>query len=401
MPEQRSPTSITAINTSAFMLSFAAWVMLGPSSRLIAQELGVSPSTAALIKATPILVGSLMRLPVGLLADRLGARLTFPLVMLIGAAGAFALSFAGSVTALVAGGLVLGFVGTTFVVGVQSVSSWTPPQKQGFALGIFGSGNVGTAITTFGLPFLLAAYSWRTSFRIYAVAIAVTAVGYFLTSANAPGKAAARTLKRLLAPVKSPEALRFSLYYMASFGAFVATTLMLSDLYIDGYKVSAKTAGLLATTFTFSASLIRMVGGRLADRHGASIVMRGSLVTIAAAMLPIAFLPRLPVTVGLVLVAGLAMGIGSAATFKYIPQAFPRSVGAVSGIVGALGGLGGFFLPMLGASVKTRFGSPAYMFAPLSVLALVALGVQFAAELREGSSVPEFGSLAPSIPPPN
>lgn len=367
---------ITTINTVAFTLSFAVWVMLGPAARFVASDLGISETTAGLLKATPILLGAALRLPIGLLADRIGARATFPLVQLLGVLGALALSFSSSLAGLVVGGLVLGFVGTTFVVGVQNVSGWTPPAKQGFTLGVLGAGTVGTAITTLGMPFLLAPLGWRATFRLYALVLAVTAVAYFLAVRNAPAKGPTRTLRELLSPVKDARVLRFSLYYFATFGAFVAAALVMSDVYLDSYKLTPKVSGLLATTFTFSAAVVRAYGGKLADERGARPVLRWSLLVIAVALTPVAFAPPLAATVVLVFTAGIAMGIGSGATFKYIPQYYGQSVGAVSGVVGGLGGLGGFFLPMGAAWMKAQLGSATAGVAPLAALAAVAFVIQ-------------------------
>ncbi len=409
---RRQSLTVTMINTVAFTISFAVWVMLGPAIRVVAKDLGVSQTTAGILKATPILTGAALRLPIGLIADRIGARVTFPLVQLLGVAGALMLSFSNSVLSLAAGGLVLGFVGTTFVVGVQSVSGWTRPSDQGFALGILGAGTVGTAMTTLAMPFLLGPLGWRTTFRIYGLVLAVTAVLYFLSIRNAPVAGPKRTLRALLAPVKEARVLRFSLYYMATFGAFVAAALIMSDLYLDTYKLSAKTGGLLATTFTFSAALIRAYGGKLSDRHGARVVLRWSLLVIFAALTPVAFAPPLFVTVGLVFTAGLAMGIGSGATFKYIPEYYAQSVGAVSGVVGAIGGLGGFFLPMGAAWTKAQIGSSASGVAPLAALAGVTFFVHAiairkarpagaAGELVEAAArVAERISKHPSFRPP-
>ncbi|HEV2971594.1 MAG TPA: MFS transporter [Pirellulales bacterium] len=373
---------VVAANTIAFALCFAVWVMFGPSVRTICAELRISPTLANLIKAIPILIGSTCRIPVGILTDRLGARLMFPLIMLIGAGATLALSFAATLTAIIIGGLVVGLVGTTFIVGAQSTSSWTAKEKQGFALGIFGAGNVGTAITTFGMPLLLVAVGWRTALQTYAGVLVIAAIAYWLVMRNAPRKGAAPTLAGLLAPLKDLRAWKFGLYYMATFGVFVAATLTLSDIYIDGYGLAATTAGLLATTFTFTASLSRIPGGWLADRLGPGIVTRTSLVVTAIGLaLVIVGLP-LWATVLSVFVAAVAMGIGMAGTFKYIPEHYPTNVGAVGGIVGALGGVGGFFLPLLSGVIKTAAGSVYLQVAPLAALAAVALGVLVLSERR-------------------
>lgn len=169
------PTAVVALNTLAFTLCFAVWVLFGPSARVIVEEFGIPGSLAALLKAVPILVGSVLRIPVGILTDKYGARIMFPMLMLSAAVAAAWISLAGSATALFAGGMMLGLVGTTFAVGVQSVSSWTPKVKQGLALGVFGAGNVGTALTTFGLPLLMVTAGWRVAFQAYATGMVVAA----------------------------------------------------------------------------------------------------------------------------------------------------------------------------------------------------------------------------------
>ena len=381
----RLPAMILAVNTAAFALAFAAWVIFGPSARVIAGELGISPASAALLKSIPILLGSIGRVPVGILTDRIGARIVFPSLLLLSAVATWLLSYAGGYGPLVVGGLILGLVGTTFATGVQSVSSWTPRASQGLALGIFGAGNVGTALTTFGLPVLLAWVGWRDAFRIYAVVLAAAAVLYWVLVRDAATGAERPTLRSLLAPLASRRTWCFGLYYTATFGVFVATTLTVGDIYIEGYKVSMQAAGVLATTFTFTASLCRIPGGSLADRFGARAVMKASLLIVVLALGPIAMGLPIESTVALVFIAGTAMGAGMAATFKYIPQTFPTSVGAVGGVVGALGGLGGFFLPLLGAAVKSWTG---LVHAQILPLVLVAVAASVLALLVEGSAEP-------------
>lgn len=376
-PAQGLPLGNIVANTAGFALAFAAWVVFGPSVRFIAKEFHLSVQIATLIKTLPILSGAVMRIPLGVLSDRLGARLIFPALLITCGTGTYCASYANSGAQLIWLSLAIGVAGSTFIVGVQSVSSWTPKEQRGFALGLFGSGNVGTALTTFGLPLLLGAFGWRGSFRTYAVVLGMAAVVYFLVIRNVPQSGRAPSLAGSLAPLKTILTWRFGLYYMATFGVFVATTLTVADIYIDGYHVSTKAAGLLATTFTFSASLIRMVGGKLSDKFGARLVTRVSLLTITLALLPVAFSVPLYVTVILVFVGGLAMGIGSAGVYRYIPDYYPQSVGAVGGVVGALGALGGFFLPQLAAAVKSATGSTYFQILPLVAVAIVAAIVQF------------------------
>jgi NNP family nitrate/nitrite transporter-like MFS transporter len=382
------PTGVVVMNTAIFALGFALWVIFGPSTRFIAKELAIPLSMATLIKTLPILTGSLMRIPVGILCDRLGARVLFPAMVWTASAAAYWISFASTATELVIGGLLLGLIGTTFAVGVQSVSSWSPKAKQGVALGIFGAGNVGTALTTFGLPLLLASVGWRGAFRIYAVVAAVGGLTYWLYIRNAPRKTPPLTLGGLVAPLRSARTWEFGFYYMATFGTFVAATLSLTDIYFDAYRVSIQTAGMMATTFTFTASLARIPGGMLADRFGAQTPVRLSLAVTGLCMLAICAGLPMPLTVGLAFLSALSMGIGMAATFKYIPQYFPASVGAVGGAVGALGGLGGFLLPQAGAAVKGATGSVAMQLAPLAAVALAAFLLQEFVIRRQAAAAP-------------
>lgn len=397
------PVGLLAMNTLAFALSFAVWVIFGPSSRAIARELHLSLAAAALLKSTPILVGSVTRIPIGILTDRLGARLMFPLLMFCGAVAALAISFGSSFAQILGGGAVLGLVGATFAVGVQSVSSWTPKSKQGTALGVFGAGNIGTAITTFGLPLMLSAWGWRVGFRCYAAGIAVTAVLYLLTVRNAARKGAAPTLRTLVSPLGQARTWRLGLYYMACFGTFVAATLTLGDLYIDAYQIKPTTAGLLVTTFTFTASLIRILGGKLADKHGARKVVRLALLTSGAALVPVSFGLPIAATVLAVFVAGIAMGICMGASMKYVPEFFPGSVGVVGGIVGALGGVGGFLLPLAGAQAKALLRTPFAVVVPMLLLIAAAALIQHVAiaqatavALRDESKAPDQRTRAAS-----
>ena len=376
------PLKALAVNTGAFSLCFAAWVMFGPSARMIAQELHIDPAQAALLKSLPILTGSLMRITIGILTDRLGARRVFTALAALAAVAAIGLALSSGWPQLLAGALAFGMIGTTFVPGVQSVASWTPASRQGYALGIFGVGNVGTALTAFGMPLLLESLGWRTTFCWYGAVLALTSLGYWLLMRDAPAKGPARSQLDLLRPLADARTWRLGLYYMATFGAFVGAALLLSDIYIDAYGVSLRTAGLIATTFTLSASLARIWGGKFADRFGASTVLRISLAVSLVALALLLAGPILPITALLFFVAGVAMGIGCSATMRYVPEYFPASVGAVGGIVGALGGLGAFALPLIAASIKTSTGSVFYQALPVVALAAAALAVESAVTFR-------------------
>jgi NNP family nitrate/nitrite transporter-like MFS transporter len=226
--------------------------------------------------------------------------------------------------------------------------------------------------------------------------LAVAAFAYWLLVHDAPRQGGRLELRALLAPLERAQTWRFGLYYMATFGVFVAATLTITDIYVDGYLMPLKTAGLLATTFTCAASLCRIPGGRFSDRFGARRTLRLSLIAMICGLTPVCFGLPLAVTVGLVFLSGVAMGCGMAAVFRYIPDYFPDTVGAVGGAVGALGGLGGFFLPQLGEVMKTSFGTPYVEVVPMASLALMALFVQQWAvrDLRAQTQSPGAGDLA-------
>jgi NNP family nitrate/nitrite transporter-like MFS transporter len=363
-------------NTFAFGLCFAAWVVFGPSARLIARELHLQLASIALLKTVPILIGSTTRVPIGMLTDRFGARCMMPAVMTVAGFALLYLNASSSITDLMIGGAFLGLCGSSFAVGVASVSSWTPVKMKGTALGIFGSGNIGTAITTLCLPLLIVAIGWRGSYRVYGFTLLAAAVTYAIVARDAPSREVKPGLSKLLAPLRSGRTWLFGFYYVATFGVFVALTLTLGDIYVDAYGVSLVHAGLLSTIFTFTAGISRIPGGHFADQWGARRVLQLALGVAAISLTPICFGTPMKVTVILGFLGGIALGMGMAAVFRYIPDEFPSNVGAVGGIVGALGGLGGFFLPQLSAIAKARGGSVYLSIAPLAASIVAAMVLQ-------------------------
>jgi MFS transporter, NNP family, nitrate/nitrite transporter len=382
----------TLVNAGAFALAFAAWVAMGPSAAAVCRDLGLDPALAAQLKSLPVLIGSVMRIPVGLLADRFGARLLFPLVLLVGAAGALALGSASSLAGIIAGGATLGFVGTSFTVGVLSVSSRAPAAKQGTALGLFSAGNAGSAITAFLVPVLLGTIGWRHTYQVYAVLLAATAVGYLVYFRRDAGTAKRVPLRVLLAPLAKWPVHRLGLAYMATFGGFVATCLMAAQLLVESYGVKPVTAGLLATAFAVCEGGMRYAGGWIADRFGARRVLLLSVLGVAAAFAPLAFVPPLAVTATLLVVAGAAMGTGCASVLRLVHERFPGNVGAVSGAVGAIGGVAGYMLPVLAGATAASTGTHRLAFVPIVLLALATFFLERRASERRVAE-----AIAPSL----
>ena len=351
-----------------------------------------------LLVATPVLTGSLTRLFLGVLTEKYGGRIVFTSQMLLTAAATWMLTWASSYLMYLVAALGIGLAGGSFIIGVAYVSRWYAAGKQGTALGIFGAGNVGAAVTTFVAPFVMVAYGWHGVAHVWAAALAVMAVAFFAFAKDDPELVARRqsghrapSLAEQFAPLKNLQVWRFALYYFFVFGGFVAIALWTPHYLINVYHVDIRTAGMAAAAFGLSASLFRAYGGHLSDRFGARSVMYWSLgfSTILLFMLsypatdyviqgkngPIAFSTQMdfwPFVITL-FVLGFFMSLGKAAVFKHIPVYYPHHVGAVGGLVGMIGGLGGFVLPIVFGAALDLTGIYTSAFALLFLLVGVSL----------------------------
>lgn len=399
---------VLALSTSGFTLMFAVWLMFGVLGIPIREEFGLSDVELSWLTATAILNGALWRLPAGLLADRFGGRRVFITMLAATAVPTFLVSQASTFAMLLVFAFFAGFAGNAFSVGIAWNSAWFPRERQGFALGVFGAGNVGASVTKLIGPALITAVptfgvlglafdGWRFVPLLYAVLLLLMAAAvWLLTPRGDPTPGRGRSLRSMLAPLRDVRVWRFSLYYLVVFGAYVALSAWLPKYYVDVFDVPLATAALLTALFIFPASLLRPLGGHLADRFGARVVMYGTFATMLVAtgvlMMPYGYIVLrvsqdvdasgerevLPfeLSVGtftaLVLVVGVAMGIGKAAVFKHIPEYFPADVGAVGGLVGTLGALGGFFLPPMFAYLQAWTGMPQSTFFLLFVLTAIS-----------------------------
>lgn len=362
---------ILGMSTLAFAACFAVWTIFSIVGIGIKGDLGLNETEFGLLIATPILTGSLLRMPLGIWSDRHGGRLLFVTVMFASATAAFLLPLAYTYPLMLLAGLGVGIAGSSFAVGVSYVSRWYPKERQGTALGIFGVGNVGAAVTTFLAPFVMVAFGWPTVARVWAAALTVIALIFWFTTADDPVQRARRaqglpavTLRQQLAPLANAQVWRFSLYYFFVFGGFVALALWLPRFYIGAYHLDVKTAGILGAVFSITASLFRAFGGVLSDRIGARRVMYWCFCGCAV----VTFILACPATdfvmhgihddlrfgfgldvapfAALTFMLGNFMALGSAAVFRHIPVYYPNHVGPVGGVVGMIGGLGGFVLPV-------------------------------------------------------
>ncbi|MDO5082312.1 NarK/NasA family nitrate transporter [Arachnia propionica] len=391
------------MSTIAFTLMFAVWLMFGILGIPIQKELGLSDEQLSWISAVAVLNGSMWRLPAGILADRIGGRKVTLFMLFATAIPAYLVSFANNYAMLLVLAFLVGFAGNLFSVGTAWNSAWFSKERQGLALGVFGAGNVGASVTKFIGPGLIAATAgstyilgiqggWRLIPVIYAVLLVVVGIITWLVVPKvdrAPGTS--KPIREMLQPLRHVRVWRFSLYYVAVFGAYVALSAWLPKYYTDNFAVDLGTAALLTATFIFPASLLRPLGGWFSDRWGARRVMYWTfglmLVTSGILMMPSGYLTvihpdghesthmhyamQLPWFVILVFLLGCAMGIGKAAVYKHIPEYFPDNVGSVGGLVGMLGGLGGFVLPPLFAYTKSWSGFPSSTFFCIFVLVAV------------------------------
>lgn len=383
------------LTTFAFGVCFAVWVIFSIIGMKLKEELGLSDTQFGLLVATPILTGSISRPLLGIWSEMIGGRRVFALVMLVVAGFTFALPYATSFPVLLVFGLGLGLAGGAFSVGVVYVSAWFPREKQGTALGLFGMGNVGAAVTSFGAPLLLQVMDWKQAVNVYATAILVTAVLYYLLAQPAPRDAAAAgqsaSLKERLAPMRNLQVWRFSLYYFLVFGGFVALTSWLPRYYMGVYKVDIATAGMLAASFGLPATIFRAFGGVMADRFGARRIMYISFSVCMVGLfllsypnthyviegihgpIPFTIAPTMLERAIVLFILGFVMSLGMAAVFKHIPTYYPKHVGSVGGVVGMIGGLGGFILPIAFGVMNDLVGIWSSCFMLLFGIALTSL----------------------------
>lgn len=359
-------------STFGFTACFAVWTIFSIIGVQIKAELGLSETQFGLLIGAPILTGSLIRVLLGVWADQLGGRRVNLIVMLLAAGATFLLSFAQTYPQFLLAALGVGIAGGAFAVGVSYVSKFFPPERQGTALGIYGAGNVGSAVTKFAAPFVMIAYGWETVAQGWAVALAVIGLAVFFLTRDDPevterrktgAKAEAAWIQ--LAPLRDIRVWRFALYYFFVFGAFVALALWLPRYLTGVYGLGIAAAGMVAAAYSIPGSLFRVFGGWLSDRIGARKVMYLTFVVSVLCAFLLSYPPTTYVIEGvdgpirfhleisliafiaLIFALGFAMSLGKAAVFKHIPVYYPRNVGAVGGLVGMIGGLGGFILPIV------------------------------------------------------
>jgi len=361
-----------ALATVSFAVSFAAWGLIGGLAPVFSQLYSLSASQTALLVAVPVLLGSLARLPMGMLTDRFGGRMMFTILLVISAVASWVVSLTTTFQALLVSAFLVGLAGSSFAIGAAFVSQWTPPAMQGTALGVFGLGLLGQSAAVFGGAVAAGAFGWQVVFQGIGGLLLVWAVVFAALARNNPVASRPASVAAMLRVLRQePVAWWLGAFYFLTFGGFVAFSIYLPTLLRTQFGLSPADAGFRAAGFVVLATLMRPLGGWLADRIGGAQVLSWVFSGVAGFSLLLAWPSMIPFTVGALGCAAL-LGLGNGAVFKLVPERFPRDTGTVTGLVGALGGLGGFFPPLLLGVFRDTFGLlwPGFVLLSLTALAL-------------------------------
>ena len=359
-----------ALATVSFGVCFAAWGLVGGLASVFADLYKLTASQTALLVAVPVLLGSLARLPMGMLTDRFGGRAVFALLMFVSSVAAWVVPLAPGYRSLLAAAFFIGIPGSSFAVGVPFISRWVTRERQGTALGIYGLGMLGQSLAVFGGPFFAGLVGWQNVFRGVSVLLLLWGFAYLALARNPPGAARPAGVEAMMRVLRhEPTAWLLGGFYFLTFGGFVAFSIYLPTLLRAQFGLTPADAGFRAAGFVVLATLMRPVGGWLSDRIGGAQVLSWVFGGVAIFALLLAWPSMVPFTVGALACAAL-LGLGNGAVFKLVPERFPKETGTVTGLVGALGGLGGFFPPLLLGAFSDTLGVTWPGFALLSLTAL-------------------------------
>jgi NNP family nitrate/nitrite transporter-like MFS transporter len=359
--------SVLVASTLAFTICFAVWMMFAVIGIPIKKTLGLNETQFGLLAAMPVLTGSLIRLPLGMWTDRFGGRVVFFILMLSTVVPIWLIGEATQYWQFLVLGLFVGLAGGSFSVGIAYVARWFDRSRQGMAMGVFGAGNSGAALTKFVAPALVIAYGWAMVPKVYAAAMLATALVFWALSHHDPKHVSSTgaSVRQQLQALKDPRVWKYCQYYSIVFGGYVGLSLWMTKYYITEYGFTLQSAALLAACFSLPGGLLRAIGGWLSDKHGAHPVTWWVLLISWLCLFFLSY-PQTDLVVktingdvtmhlglnvwgftALMFVMGVAWAVGKASVFKYISDEYSSNLGVVSGIVGLAGGLGGFLLPIL------------------------------------------------------
>ena len=401
--QQRKAWSVLIVSTLAFTVCFMVWMMFGVIGVPIKKMLNLNTTQFGLLMAMPVLTGSLVRVPLGIWTDRYGGRIVMTLLMALTVPAIWLMSYATSYWHFLVIGLFVGLAGGSFSVGTPYVARWFSKNKQGMAMGVYGAGNSGSAVNKFVAPLILVAFGWTAVPQVYAAIMAITVVLFWLFSHSNPTHLVQSqvSLKDQIKSLKDPRVLKYCQYYSIVFGGYVALALWMVQYYIGEYSLDIRVAALLAACFSLPGGVLRAVGGVLSDKYGAHNVtwwvMWVSWIclfllsypqtefTIATVTGPQTFVIGLNVYTFTVLlfILGIAFAFGKASVFKYIANDYSGNIGAISGIVGLAGGLGGFVLPILFGALVDLTGVRSSAFVLMYGVVWVSLIWMYWTEVRQ------------------
>ncbi len=367
MTRKGQALSVLIVSTLAFTVCFMVWMMFGVIGIPIKKALDLNATQFGLLTATPVLTGSLVRVPLGIWTDRYGGRIVMTLLMAATVPAIWMMGYATQYWHFLVIGLFVGLAGGSFSVGTPYVARWFPKNQQGFAMGVYGAGNSGAAVNKFVAPALLVAFGWTMVPHVYAAIMLGTVIVFWLFSHSDPAHLVPSTVsfRDQLKALKDPRVLKYCQYYSIVFGGYVALSLWMVQYYVGEYGLDIRAAALLAACFSLPGGVLRAVGGWLSDKFGAHAVTWWVLWVSWICLFLLSY-PQTEFTVvtiegartfhiglnvyaftALMFVLGISWAFGKASVFKYISNDYPTNIGAISGIVGLAGGLGGFVLPIL------------------------------------------------------
>lgn len=361
-----------ALATAAYVVCFAVWTLIGALAPLYRQALQLSATQVGWLVAAPVLVGALARLPVGMLADRFGAHRVLSVLVAVLVVPVLMAGHTKSYAGLLVWGAFLGLGGAAFAAGVRLVSRWFPPGRYGIALGVFGLGNLGAALSASLAPAVSAMWGLRTVFVIYAIVLALTALMFFRFG-SAPVNPRPMPGTGTLRALRAPGAWLLGFYFLVTFGGFLALSVHLATVLVDVYQLSPGRSGSHVAVFATAGTFARPIGGYVADRLGGTRVLYGVFPTVTMLALVLAAEPGHFAGMTVIFALGVTLGAGNGALTKLIAEWFPDNVGAVSGLAGGIGSLGGLLLPVAQGVGQDLIGSYVFGFLVLAALALIAL----------------------------
>ncbi|HEX2913012.1 MAG TPA: MFS transporter [Chloroflexia bacterium] len=378
MTARKSYVALT-MATLAFAASFAAWSLLAPLATQLQKQYHIGDFEISVLLAIPVILGSLARIPMGFLTDRFGGRKVMSALLLFCVIPCLGMTTAASFEAFAFWGFLLGMAGSSFAVGVPFVSRFFGPEKQGLVVGVFGMGNIGTAIAARVAPEVSKANGWQSAFVLFGVVVLVTAIAFFFLAGDEKRPATSTSMSQRLEILKRERLTwLFSLFYFLTFGGFVAFGLYLPKLLVDLFGLDKVDAANRAAVFVLVATLARPVGGWLSDKISATKVLTAVFAIVPAMAVVLAFQPDIVILTVAFLVIAAMLGLGNGAVFKLVPQYYSKEAGTVTGLVGAAGGLGGFFPPLVMGAFKTALGSYALGYVLLAGVAVVCLVLNLA-----------------------